>query len=73
MSHKVMSEEEKAKIDAMSHEELARIWRFSPLGCFPFLGEAWDYYVKRFDDMGGMTVEISKRIGWTKGGHDDDS
>jgi len=63
-----MTEAEKERIDSLSHADLARIWRFSPLGCFPFKGEAWDYYVKRFDEVGGMTTEISKEIGWDKPG-----
>jgi hypothetical protein len=55
----------KAEIDAMSHIELARRWRFASMDDPIFQGEAGEYYKKRlFDDLGGITPEISKAIGW---------
>lgn len=59
-----------AKINAMSHEEMARLWRFTPAG-HPYMDSRlpfWDYFRSRFfDHFGGFTPEISKRIGWGNG------
>ena len=54
----------KAKIDAMSQEELCKKWRFAPIGDPMFQGEEGEYFKKRLKEMGGMTPEISKRLGW---------
>jgi len=54
----------KEKIDAMSQEELCHKWRFAPAGDPMFQGEAGDYFKKRLGELGGMTPEISKKIGW---------
>lgn len=59
-----MTPEMKARIDAMSQEEMARRWRFAPVGDQMFQGEAGDYFRERFLALGGMTPEISKRMGW---------
>jgi len=61
-----MSQEEFAKIDAMGHEEMARLYRFAPAGHPYFNMELpyWDRFMERFKSLGGMTPEISKRIGW---------
>ncbi len=60
-----MTAEQKAKIDAMSHIELCRRWRFSPTGDELLQGEAGDYFKHRlFDELGGFTPAISKAIGW---------
>jgi len=64
-----MSPEEKItinRINNMSQEEMASLWRFSPSG-HPYFDITLPYYAvfkKRFDGLGGMTPEISKRIGW---------
>lgn len=57
---------EKEKIDAMPHEEMCRLWRFAPAGHPYFVGgsELCTYFMKRFKEKGGMTSEVSKRIGW---------
>ena len=54
------------KISQMSQLEMARIWRFSPPGCIYFNEELpyYDMFVARFKKLGGMTPEISKRLGW---------
>ena len=53
-----------AEIDALSHEEMARLWRFEPSGHRYFVrGPVFDYFEKRFNELGGWTPEISKRIG----------
>lgn len=53
------------KIKGMSHEEMARMWRFEPSGhewfTNPVLSQAFQV---RFATLGGMTPEISKLIGW---------
>ena len=54
----------KARIDAMSQEELCRTWRFSPAGTPMLQGEAGEYFQKRLAELGGMTTAISKKIGW---------
>jgi len=57
----------KKRIDNMTHETMARIWRFSPSGDPLFVrGEAYDYFKKRFEELGGMTTAVSKAIGWDK-------
>jgi len=56
--------ETREKIDALSHEAMARLWRFAPLGHQYFVyGPVFDYFEKRFNELGGWTPEISKRIG----------
>lgn len=53
------------QVNRMSHEELARLWRFGKVG-------EWltgDPVTKRaeerlFREFGGITPELSKRIGW---------
>ena len=54
-------------IDAMTHEEMAWAWRFNEAG-HPFFSdpELAPYFEKRFKQLGGMTAEISKKIGWNK-------
>jgi hypothetical protein len=63
----------KAEIDAMSHSEMARLWRHAPIGHpifrrTSFDGELFDYFQQRFNDAGGMTPGISKKIGWDDDG-----
>jgi hypothetical protein len=43
---------------------MARLWRFSELGNPLFQGEVGDYFVKRFNELGGFSPELSKLIGW---------
>ena len=62
-----MDEKTKEQIDNMTHEQMARLWRFEPSGSKWFLGETGEYFKKRFwEHFGGITTEISKRIGWDK-------
>lgn len=54
------------EIEAMDRVEMARLLRFAPAGHPAFVtgtpeAGAFD---RRFKDLGGMTPEISKRIGW---------
>lgn len=54
------------EIDAMSHEEMARRWRFAPAGDRFLQGPSGAYFLARFTALGGMTTELSKRIGWDR-------
>jgi hypothetical protein len=60
----VTTEELKARIDAMSHYELCRIWRFAVPADPLFQGEVGEYFAAKLKEKGGMTPEISKAIGW---------
>ncbi len=58
------------RIDKMSHVEMAHLWRFAPSGhpVFENDSEIFRRFQERFKSFGGMTTEVSKRIGWG-GGH----
>jgi hypothetical protein len=49
----------------MSQEEMARLWRFAPSG-HPVFSNDLPLF-GRFEELGGMTPEISKKIGWKRG------
>jgi hypothetical protein len=60
-----MTEEDKARIDSMSHLELCKLWRFAPIGDERLQGESGEYIrVRLFEHFGGFSPEISKLIGW---------
>ena len=61
-----MDEKIKKEIDAMSQFEMARRWRFAKSGDKIFQGETGEYFAKVFKEKGGMTPEISKRLGWDR-------
>jgi hypothetical protein len=55
----------KAKIGAMGHAELARLYRFAPSGHLAFSeSEIYTYFRDRFKSFDGMTTAVSKLIGW---------
>jgi hypothetical protein len=60
-----MDEKTKTEIDEMTQVQMASLHRFAPAG-HPYFqrGEVSDYFAARFRELGGMTPEISKRIGW---------
>jgi len=59
-----ISEKDKKTIDGMSQYQMAYKVRFSPAGD-PFMcGDLGDYFMARFKELGGMTPEISKQLGW---------
>lgn len=59
-----LTEEIKKEIDALSQEEMARLWRFTPPGHPFFKHDAvGDYFEKSFREKGFFTPEISKKIG----------
>jgi len=53
------------KINRMSQEEMARMWRFAPSGHIYFDNQYpyFKVFEKRFKELGGFTSEISKKIG----------
>ena len=59
-----MTPQLKERIDSMSREQMARAWRFAPIGDPMFQGEAGDYFEKRFKEAGAFSPDISKKIGW---------
>lgn len=62
-----MTPEQKARIDAMTHIELARTWRFARTGEPLLQGTAGEYFAQRLKDHGGITPAISKQLGWERG------
>lgn len=55
----------KAKIDAMDHYEMCRVWRFAGAGNPLLMGETGKYFKERlFKHFGGFTPQISKSLGW---------
>ncbi|MBA7658389.1 hypothetical protein ES703_66340 [subsurface metagenome] len=67
-----MTEEEiekrKKEISKMCHYEMAYLWRFAPAGdpLFDNTLPLADCFNKRFQELGGMTTDLSKKIGWKK-------
>ncbi len=59
-----IAEDMKARIDAMSRIQMARIWRFAKTGDPLLQPPNGDYFAKRFKSLGGFSPEISKQIGW---------
>ena len=60
-------EESKKKIDEMSHEELASMWRFGHLDNKLLQGEVGQYFKDRlFNHFGGFNPTLSKSLGWEK-------
>ena len=59
-------EEDLAKINSMSREEMCRLWRFTPPGHPWFVSGSpqCEAFEKRFKELGGFSPEISKRLGW---------
>ena len=51
-----------AEVESADHEQLCRWWRFLP--SMRVGDPVSDRLVQRLKDLGGMTPEISKRIGW---------
>ena len=61
-----MTPEQKEQIDKMTHAEMAYKWRFGAIGNPLFQGETGEYFSQRMKELGGMTPQISKAIGWEK-------
>ncbi len=56
-------QEWKDRIDGMTQQDMARLWRFAPSGhpVFDRNLPLFDYFQERFS---GFTPKISKAIGW---------
>jgi len=67
-----LTPENKARIDALSYEELLSKWRFAPTGSPWFQGETGTYWGNRMTELrsqpGGNAkhVAASKNIGWDR-------
>jgi hypothetical protein len=54
------------KINSLTQVEMARLWRYAPSG-HKYFDDRLPYFAvfkKRFDELGGMTPNVSKNIGW---------
>lgn len=52
------------QVEQASREQLARWYRFLPSAIHPEKQQVQARIFERFHALGGMTPEISKRIGW---------
>ncbi len=53
------------KSRTMDHAGLAELQRFAPIGHVVFVEPTlYALFTARLSAMGGMTTEVSKRIGW---------
>lgn len=60
-----VDKESKEKIDSMSHEEIASLWRHGSSDNKIFQGDSGKYLKWRlFDYYGGFNPTLSKKIGW---------
>lgn len=64
-----LTKEFKEKIDSLDHEELLRLWRFTPIGDDMFVGESGIYIDKAFKESylklrNEERVALSKKVGW---------
>lgn len=59
----VIDPDTKAKIDTMTHIEMARLWRFAPSNEPLLTGVNGVYFAKLFRRKGGFTPAISKELG----------
>ena len=52
----------------MTHEEMARMWRFAPSGhlYFDVTEPLHAVFSTRWSDLGGWNARLSKQIGWEK-------
>lgn len=54
-----------AEVEAMTHEDLCRYWRFAKAGSLQRGDVVSDRLTERlFREYGGFTPAISKKIGW---------
>jgi hypothetical protein len=55
-----------AEINKLSHEEMARLWRFAPPG-HPYFKSGTpecEAFGARWREFGGMNPSLSKKLGW---------
>jgi len=64
-----VTDAQRKQIDAMTQIEMARLWRFHPVGHPIFQGETGAYFKKVFfEEKGGFTPAISRELGWERSG-----
>jgi hypothetical protein len=56
----------KLYVDEMDVEKMGRMIRFAPTNIMFTLPELSDYFMARFNKLGGWTPQLSKLIGWEK-------
>lgn len=61
-----MTEQQRKRIDQMSQREMAKLWRFAPVGEPLLQGDAGKHFAEVFARKGGMTPAISKSIGLSR-------
>jgi hypothetical protein len=64
-AHRLTAEQIKIyekEIDKLDHYEMAKLRRFAPPGHIYFCDDLYLYFENRFQNLGGMTPEISKAI-----------
>jgi len=54
----------KSYVDEMDREKMARMLRFAPTNIMFTLPELNDYFMARFEKLGGWSPQLSKLIGW---------
>ena len=63
-----MTDTEKAAMDAMTYEDMLRVWRFAPAGDRRFQGERGRYFADRMAQMRAAEADngvgVSKKLGW---------
>ena len=66
MSLKTLAiEGHRKQIDKMNHQQMAYTYRFAHCGHPYFRNtELYQYFMDRFNSMGGMNSKVSKKIGW---------
>jgi len=58
-------EQLKVDIDNMSHEQMAKLWRFGDSSNQYLQGDAGTYFKDRlYNHFGGFNPTLSKKIGW---------
>jgi len=66
----ILTQEIKQAIDAMSYEDMLRLWRFAEVGSPHFIGDRGQYFSKvmaeKRDANPTEAILASKRIGWTR-------
>lgn len=59
-----IKEEVKSRIDAMSRVDIARAIRYGSSSDGLFIGDNYKYLMARYEELGKISPEISKQIGW---------
>jgi len=54
------------EVEKADREQICRWWRFLPSAMTEEGRKVQDRIAERFEEVGGFTPEISKRIGWTR-------